>query len=341
MASKETVIREARPDDIPVIVKMIHELAVYERAPEQCHATDAGLHRELFGPEPHVKGLVAEVDGALVGYALYFHNFSTWECAPGLYLEDVYVRPTARRKGLGKLFLQRLARIADENGCKRFEWQVLDWNTSARDFYHSLGAQAMVEWVPYRLEEDGIRKLAEGTVSSPEKPRTTGQPYSDDDTEKGTLRQPLDQRKTVTVHTDGGADPNPGTGAWAAVLRFDNKTRELFGGEHDTTNNRMEMTAAIRALEALKDPCVIHIHTDSQYLRNGITEWIKNWKRNNWRRGKDPVKNVDLWQSLDTLCEFHEVEWHWVKGHAGNVDNERADQICTETIAKLKAGVQL
>src|SRR5262249_28481499 len=137
----------------------------------------------------------------------------------------------------------------------------------------------------------------------------------------------------VTIHTDGGAAPNPGPGGWAAILAFKDREKELKGGEPHTTNNRMELTAAISALEALKKPCVVDLYTDSQYLRQGITQWITQWKRNGWRTSdKKPVRNVDLWQQLDAALKQHQVNWHWVRGHAGHAMNERADVLVGEAI---------
>ena len=135
----------------------------------------------------------------------------------------------------------------------------------------------------------------------------------------------------VVIHTDGGCTPNPGPGGWGAVLRYGDHLRELFGGEpNETTNNRMELTAPIMALETLTRSCVVHIHTDSTYVRGGITSWLSGWKRNGWKTSaKQPVKNVDLWQRLEAACERHEVEWFWVKGHAGVPDNELADELAT------------
>ena len=135
----------------------------------------------------------------------------------------------------------------------------------------------------------------------------------------------------VVIHTDGGCTPNPGPGGWGAVLRHDGRVLELFGGDPDeTTNNRMELTAPIMALEALKRPVVVHLYTDSTYVRNGITKWVLGWQRNGWlTSAKKPVKNVDLWQRLQAACEQHRVEWFWVKGHAGVADNELADQLAT------------
>lgn len=138
-----------------------------------------------------------------------------------------------------------------------------------------------------------------------------------------------DEPEVVVVHTDGACEPNPGPGGWGAVLRQDSHELELCGGDvGPTTNNRMELTAPIRALEALKRPVVVRIYTDSTYVRNGITKWVDGWSRTGWQtRAKQPVKNVDLWQQLQAAVGRHQVEWHWVKGHAGVVDNERADRL--------------
>lgn len=132
----------------------------------------------------------------------------------------------------------------------------------------------------------------------------------------------------VTIYTDGACRGNPGPGGWGAVLMSGRHRRELRGGEPETTNNRMELLAAIRALAALKGPCTVHLHTDSQYVRNGITQWLAGWRANGWRTAaKKPVKNQDLWQELDEQTRRHEVHWHWVKGHAGVPENERADEL--------------
>ncbi len=142
----------------------------------------------------------------------------------------------------------------------------------------------------------------------------------------------------VSIHTDGACSGNPGPGGWGAILRFAGRERELSGGEAHTTNNRMELYAAIAALEALKRPCTVDLHTDSQYLRHGITEWIHAWKRNGWRTAdKKPVKNADLWQRLDAAIARHDVRWHWVRGHAGDPLNERADALARAAIARLRA----
>ena len=135
----------------------------------------------------------------------------------------------------------------------------------------------------------------------------------------------------VTIYTDGACSGNPGPGGWGALLQFGEHERELKGGERNTTNNRMELTAAIVALETLKRTCKIHLHTDSTYLRDGMTSWIHNWKRNGWRTtAKKPVKNVDLWQRLDEAIQSHDIEWHWIKGHAGNPGNEAADALARQ-----------
>ena len=140
--------------------------------------------------------------------------------------------------------------------------------------------------------------------------------------------------KRVVVHTDGGCQGNPGPGAWACVLQYGRQTLELCGGELATTNNRMELSAAIHALKALNQRCAVEIHTDSEYLRQGILSWIRGWKRNGWRtKTKDPVKNRDLWQELDALAGRQEIEWRWLKGHAGHALNERCDQLAGRRMA--------
>ncbi len=142
----------------------------------------------------------------------------------------------------------------------------------------------------------------------------------------------------VIIHTDGACSGNPGPGGWGAILQSGGHTKELKGGEAHTTNNRMELMAAISALEALKKPCRVDLHTDSQYLRNGIMGWIHGWKKNGWRTAdKKPVKNVDLWQRLDTAISHHDVTWHWVKGHAGHDLNERADELARAAIAEMRS----
>ena len=142
----------------------------------------------------------------------------------------------------------------------------------------------------------------------------------------------------VRIYTDGACRGNPGPGGWGAILRMDGKEKELFGGEPHTTNNRMELTAVIRALEALKCPCQIEVYTDSQYVQKGISEWLPDWKRRGWLTAdKKPVKNVDLWQELDRLAGAHRISWHWVKGHAGHPENERADALANRGVEELSS----
>lgn len=137
----------------------------------------------------------------------------------------------------------------------------------------------------------------------------------------------------VTIYTDGACSGNPGPGGWGAVLQYGDAKKEINGGTSETTNNRMEMMAAIMALESLKRPMAVDLYTDSTYVRSGITEWLPGWKRRNWRTAaKKPVKNVDLWQRLDSAAAAHQIAWHWVKGHAGNPGNERADELAREGI---------
>lgn len=148
-----------------------------------------------------------------------------------------------------------------------------------------------------------------------------------------------DTGNRVEIFTDGACSGNPGPGGWGAVLRWRGVERELKGGEPDTTNNRMELMAAIAALEALKRPLPVSLTTDSVYLRDGITKWIHGWRRNGWRTAaKKPVKNADLWQRLDKAASGHEIDWHWVKGHAGHPENERADQLAREGLAEARNG---
>lgn len=140
----------------------------------------------------------------------------------------------------------------------------------------------------------------------------------------------------VTIYTDGACKGNPGAGGWGVVLIYGEHRKELFGGEKHTTNNRMELLAAIQGLDALKRSCQVDLYTDSQYVRKGITEWMLNWKKNGWKTAaKKPVKNDDLWKKLDELSGKHQVKWHWVKGHAGHPLNERADQLANEGVASL------
>ena len=138
----------------------------------------------------------------------------------------------------------------------------------------------------------------------------------------------------VTIYTDGACSGNPGPGGWAALLLFKGREKELSGGEALTTNNRMELMAAISALEAVKRPSAIDFYTDSQYVRGGVNGWIAGWKRNGWKTAdRKPVKNVELWQRLDAARQRHEVDWRWVKGHAGHVENERADELARAGMA--------
>src|SRR4030095_2328173 len=153
---------------------------------------------------------------------------------------------------------------------------------------------------------------------------------------QGTIRV---SEQRVTIHTDGACSGNPGPGGWGAILSFGDHEKELRGGDPHTTNNRMELMAAISALEALKRPCTIALYTGSEYVKGGITGWINKWKENGWRTAdKKPVKNVDLWQRLDAALARHKVQWHWVRGHAGHVMNERADQLAREGIVAIRAG---
>lgn len=141
----------------------------------------------------------------------------------------------------------------------------------------------------------------------------------------------------VEIFTDGACSGNPGPGGWGAILRAGGRERELFGGERETTNNRMELTAVIRALEALKRPVRARVWTDSQYVQKGISEWIRGWKARGWKTAsKEPVKNADLWRELDRLAAQHEVDWRWVRGHAGHPENERADALARRGIADIR-----
>lgn len=141
----------------------------------------------------------------------------------------------------------------------------------------------------------------------------------------------------VEIFTDGGCRGNPGIGGWGALLRFGEVEKELSGSAQETTNNRMELTAAIEALRALKRDCKVTLTTDSQYVKNGISQWMPNWKRNNWKTAaKKPVKNQDLWQALDEALSTHEVHWQWVKGHSGHAENERVDMLANAAMDALK-----
>ena len=156
-------VRPAAPSDIPTILRFIAELAAYERAPEEAISTPELLHEALFAVRPACECFIGDIDGAPEGFALFFHNFSTWKGRRGVYLEDLYVTPAARGKGLGKALLARVARVAVERGCPRLEWNVLDWNEPALRFYRALGAEAMSEWTIHRVTGRALEKLAEGT----------------------------------------------------------------------------------------------------------------------------------------------------------------------------------
>lgn len=141
----------------------------------------------------------------------------------------------------------------------------------------------------------------------------------------------------VIIYTDGACRGNPGKGGWGAILRYKGKVKELHGGEKETTNNRMELMAAISALEALKKPCLVQLHIDSKYVLDGITQWLPNWKKRGWKTAsKTPVKNEDLWRRLDDAIQAHEIDWRWVKGHSGNQGNERADALANLGIDSLR-----
>jgi ribonuclease HI len=141
----------------------------------------------------------------------------------------------------------------------------------------------------------------------------------------------------VVIYTDGACKGNPGPGGWGAWLRWGEHEKELFGGEPTTTNNRMELTAVIEALSTLKRPAVVAVYTDSEYVKNGITTWIKGWKKRGWRTADNkPVKNIELWQRLDALVSQHQVSWHWVRGHTGDPGNERADELANRGVAAVR-----
>lgn len=162
---------------------------------------------------------------------------------------------------------------------------------------------------------------------------TTSEPSADPSTDPST-----EADSAVEIWTDGACKGNPGVGGWGAWLRAGGHERELFGGEAVTTNNRMELTAVIEALSALKRPCVVNLHVDSTYVMNGMSKWIAGWKRNGWRTGdKKPVKNVDLWQALDEQVARHTITWTWVKGHSGDVGNEKADELANRGVAEVRA----
>ena len=146
------------------------------------------------------------------------------------------------------------------------------------------------------------------------------------------------KRPQVIIYTDGACSGNPGPGGWGALLKFGDHEKELSGAASETTNNRMEITAAVRALRALKEPCQVEIYTDSEYLKKGITDWIHNWKKMGWRRGSPgkpkPLKNADLWQELDQVISAHQVTWQWVRGHDGHPENERVDRLAVTAMQK-------
>jgi ribonuclease HI len=142
-------------------------------------------------------------------------------------------------------------------------------------------------------------------------------------------------KKAIEIFTDGACSGNPGPGGWGAILRYRDKEKEISGFRNNTTNNQMEMTAVIEALKMVKEPCRITIHTDSQYIKNGITQWIKNWKRNGWKTAdKLPVKNRELWEAIDELSQKHDIKWEWVRGHAGHPENERCDELARMEIVR-------
>lgn len=153
-------IRPAAPADVPLILRFVRELADYEREPDAVEATEPMLHEALFGARPVAEAAIASADGEEAGFALFFHNFSTWTGRPGIYLEDLYVTPAARGAGVGKALLRHLAGLAVDRGCARFEWAVLDWNTPAIDFYRAMGAKPMDEWTVQRVTGDALRRLA-------------------------------------------------------------------------------------------------------------------------------------------------------------------------------------
>ena len=147
----------------------------------------------------------------------------------------------------------------------------------------------------------------------------------------------MTENKTVTLYTDGACKGNPGKGGWGVLMRYGSHEKELFGGEAHTTNNRMELTAIIQGLAALKRPCAVVIYTDSQYVKNGMEKWIHGWKKNGWKTAsKQPVKNEDLWQQLDRLAAQRQIQWQWVRGHAGHAENERADALANQGVASVE-----
>jgi ribonuclease HI len=148
----------------------------------------------------------------------------------------------------------------------------------------------------------------------------------------------MSELPSVTIYTDGACDPNPGPGGWAALLRYGSEEKELSGSAAQTTNNRMELTAAVEALRALKRPSRVDFYTDSEYLKRGITEWLPGWRARNWKRKGGALANIDLWQALDQALRPHQIEWHWVRGHAGHRDNERVDRLARQAIRGIRYG---
>ena len=142
----------------------------------------------------------------------------------------------------------------------------------------------------------------------------------------------MNDKPQVTIYTDGACDPNPGPGGWAALLRSGEHVKEITGNASNTTNNRMELTAAIQALRALRQPCQVDLFTDSEYLKRGITEWLPGWRKRGWRRKEGELANADLWQDLDQAMQSHEIRWHWVRGHASDRDNQRVDRLARMAI---------
>jgi ribonuclease HI len=140
----------------------------------------------------------------------------------------------------------------------------------------------------------------------------------------------------VHIYTDGACDPNPGPGGWAALLKFGRREKAITGSDEHTTNNRMELTAAVQALQTLNQPCRIEFYTDSEYLKRGITEWLPGWRRRGWRRKGGALANIDLWQALDAALASHTIHWNWVRGHSGHPENERADRLARQAIPRLK-----
>lgn len=321
-------IDPARPGDEEAISSLIHALAEYEKAPEQCIATPEKVRVQLFGEQPAARALLVRSGRKVVGFALYFLSFSTWLAKPGLYLEDLFVLPEYRRQGIGGALLKRLAQICVENDYGRMEWACLEWNELAKCQYRKVGAAPMEEWRTWRLTGEALTAFG-----APEKKPTKKKVAAAAEAEKEAAKGD----DFVAIYTDGGCRPNPGVGAWAAILIHGERTKELVGGEKETTNNRMELLGAINALEALRKSCTIEFHTDSQYVKNGITKWIDGWRKKGWKsKAGEPVKNIDLWKRLDVAVKRHDVRWFWVRGHAGDTHNERCDELCSREIDRLE-----